>query len=695
MTPLTPIRRILVANRGEIAARVMRTAGQLGIQTVAVYSDADADSPHVELADRAVRLSGVSSTDTYLDGGRIISAALASGADAIHPGYGFLSENPRFARAVGEAGLTWIGPTPESIEAMALKVEAKLIAAAAGVPLVPGADLPVGLADADAVEVCAAVGYPLLVKASAGGGGKGMRIVSSPDDLVGALNAARREAASAFGDDTVFVERFLAGARHVEVQVFGDRLGTVVHLFERECSIQRRHQKVIEEAPSPGVTASVREALHTAATSLAREIGYIGAGTVEFMVFGAGDHQEFFFLEMNTRLQVEHPVTEEITGQDLVAWQIAVAEGRPLPLTQDQLTASGHAIEARLYAEDPAHGHRPAPGTIHRFRLAGGTGIRVDSGVADGSVVTAHYDPMLAKVIAHAPTRGEAAARLADGLGRMAIHGPVTNRDSLVAILRSTPFLAGDTTTSFLDEHPRVLEPTAPREDEQRHALAAAVAASAWDDPDPLVPRGWRNVAGIPTVVSLTRVGGTGCLTMLVDDRRAGTSVHMASTEAVPFADVFALASERLEGADFDIVSVAGAEVTVRSTVGGVEAACTVARYGDAVYVDDGIHSSAWLLMPRFPDHSGEAAGHGAVTPVPGTITAVLVAAGDVVTAGQPLVVLEAMKMEHRVAAEADGVVRAVLVEVGQPVDAHALVVEFEDEPATAIADSSDAGGKP
>ncbi len=682
MTPITPIRRILVANRGEIAARVMRTARELGIQTVGVHSDADAQAPYVGMADRTVRLPGVSSADTYLRGDLIIAAALASGADAIHPGYGFLSENPGFARAVGDAGLTWIGPTPESIEAMALKIEAKRLADDAGVPLVPGADLPAGITDAEAIAACDAVGYPLLIKASAGGGGKGMRIVTSPDDLIEALNGARREAASAFGDDTIFVERYLAGARHVEVQVFGDRLGSVIHLFERECSIQRRHQKVIEEAPSPGVTPAVRSRLHEAATSLARAIGYVGAGTVEFMVFGEGDDQEFFFLEMNTRLQVEHPVTEEITGQDLVAWQIAVAEGRPLPLTQEELVASGHAIEARLYAEDPAHDYRPTPGSLHRFSAPRGVGIRVDSGVADGFEVTAHYDPMLAKVIAHAPTRQEAAIRLADGLGRMTIHGPVTNRESLMAILRSMAFLAGDTTTAFLDENPQVLAPIVRAEDEQRHALAAGASVAAAEDPDPLVPLGWRNVPGIPAVVTMQRAGGHGFMTVLLDKRRAGTAVHLAQTEAVPFADVFALDAERLEGAEFEVLPATGTDMIVAATVAGVTARCAVSRYADEVFVDDGIHSSAWRLVPRFPDHSGDAAGHGAVTPMPGTITAVMVGAGDHVASGQVLVVLEAMKMEHRILADADGVVSAVLVEVGQAVDAHALVVEFADEPA-------------
>ena len=677
------IRRILIANRGEIASRIIRTARDLGISTVAVHSDADADAPYVREADRSVLLPGVSSAETYLDGALVVSAALVSGADAIHPGYGFLSENPGFARAVSAAGLIWIGPTPESIEAMALKVEAKRIAAAAGVPLVPGAELPHGLSDADVRAACDAVGYPLLVKASAGGGGKGMKVVTSSEELVEALQSARREAMSSFGDDTVFVERYLTGARHVEVQVFGDMQGNVVHLFERECSIQRRHQKVIEEAPSPGVTPAVRSRLHDAAVSLASAIGYVGAGTVEFMVFGQGDEQEFCFLEMNTRLQVEHPVTEEITGIDLVAWQIAVAQGDALPLAQQDIHSTGHAIEARLYAEDPAHGYLPATGVIHAFGVPERTGLRVDSGIASGSVITPHYDPMLAKVIGRAATRDDAAAVLADGLARMALHGPVTNRDSLVAILRSWPFLAGNTTTSFLDEHRAVLDPITCAEDQQRHAIAVAYAIEALDAPIDPVPLAWRNVPAAPEFVTLQRRGREGFLTVLVDRRRGHDRIRLARTTDVPYAGVYAVDADEVHGASAR-VERSGDEVVAIVEVDGVTARCRVARYGSEVFVDDGVHASAWIVEPRFADHSGDAVGHGAVTPVPGTITAVAVSAGDVVAEGQLLVVLEAMTMEHRIVANVDGIVERVLVEVGQSVDAHAVVVEFTDEEPSA-----------
>ncbi len=672
----TPITRVLIANRGEIASRVIRTARALGISTVAVHSDPDASAPYVREADLSVRLPGASSVQTYLDSTLIIEAALASGADAIHPGYGFLSENADFARLVGKSGLTWIGPTPESIEAMALKVEAKRIAAAAGVPLVAGAELPDGQSDADAAAACAAVGYPLLVKASAGGGGKGMRIVTSPADLLEALQSARREAKSSFGDDTVFVERYLAGARHVEVQVFGDVHGNVVHLFERECSIQRRHQKVIEEAPSPGVTPEVRERLHQAAVSLAKQIGYVGAGTVEFMVFGDGANQEFSFLEMNTRLQVEHPVTEAITGADLVMWQIVVASGLPLPVAQDELVVRGHAIEARLYAEDPAHDYLPATGVIHRFGSAPRSGLRIDAGVADGSVITPHYDPMLAKVISHATTRELAASILSDGLARMTLHAPVTNRDSLAAILRSPSFLSGATTTSFLDEHADLLAPVLPEADEQRHALAVAYAIAADEAPADAVPLGWRNVPAAPEFVTLHRRGAEEFVTVLVEGGRDGDRVRLSRTEDVPYAGVFSSPSLDLPAAEAVVERTeSGAVVVVR--IDGVAARCSVARYGDEVFVDDGRHATAWTVSPRFADHSLDAAGHGPSTSVPGTITAVAVAAGDAVVAGQTLVMLEAMKMEHRIIADHAGIVSRVLVEVGQSVDAHTVVVEF------------------
>jgi propionyl-CoA carboxylase alpha chain len=464
-------RKVLIANRGEIAVRIARTCRSMGIATVAVHSDVDVDALHVRSCDEAVRLGGATPAESYLRTDALLDAAARTGADAVHPGYGFLSENAGFARAVTDAGLTWIGPTPDAIAAMGDKIEAKRRMASAGVPLVPGVELPDG---ADVAAAGEQVGYPLLVKAAAGGGGKGMRAVHDPAHLADAVDAARREAAGAFGDGTVFLERLVASPRHLEVQVVGDTAGTVLHAFERECSIQRRHQKVVEEAPSPSIDDEVRAALCDAAVTAARAIGYVSAGTVEFVadesklaVRRAGGDVDprdcFAFLEVNTRLQVEHPVTEETvrvrdqaTGSldplDLVRVQLLVAGGHPLPFAQDQLLQTGHAIEARLYAEDPAAGYLPATGTLEAFAPAPGEGVRWDAGIVEGDVVSVHYDPMLAKVIGVGPTREEAAARLARALDHTVLVGTVTNRDLLIDVLRDERFLAADTTTAYLDE---------------------------------------------------------------------------------------------------------------------------------------------------------------------------------------------------------------------------------------------------
>src|SRR6266702_8323571 len=437
------ISSLLVANRGEIARRVFASCRAAGIGTVAVFSDPDAGSPHVAEADRAVRLPGASPAQTYLNGGAIVAAALAAGADAVHPGYGFLAEDPAFARRVRAAGLTWVGPPPEAMEAMALKIEARKRAAAAGVPVLP--ELDPGSVEA----------FPVLVKASAGGGGRGMRAVYAPSDLAGAIESARREAEAAFGDGTVFCEPLLTGARHIEVQVLADQAGTIWALTERDCSVQRRYAKVIEESPSPAVGPELRERLLAAATALARAVGYVNAGTVEFLVAGDGPAQdrEFYFLEFNTRLQVEHPVTECVHGIDLVALQLGIAEGRTLPGRPP--AAAGHAIEARLYAEDPSDGFRPSAGPVHEFALPGTDGVfvpppgggwaapflRLDSAVEPGSVVSPHYDALLAKVITWAPARDAAARRLAAALAAARIAGPATNRDLLVSVLRNPAFL--------------------------------------------------------------------------------------------------------------------------------------------------------------------------------------------------------------------------------------------------------------
>ncbi|MGE4649781.1 MAG: biotin carboxylase N-terminal domain-containing protein, partial [Myxococcota bacterium] len=449
---------LLVANRGEIARRVIRAAHAMGTRCVAVYVEADAAAPFVADADEALRLSG-----GYLDGKAILEAARASGAEAIHPGYGYLSENAAFAREVAASGIAWVGPSPEAIEQMGDKITAKALAEQSGVPTLPGSE------DLDAAET---VGFPLLVKASAGGGGKGMRVVASSADLEESVAAARREAASSFGDDRVFLERYVARARHIEIQILGDAHGNLVHLGERECSIQRRHQKIIEESPSPRVDSQMREAMGDAALSLARALNYQSAGTVEFLL--DDDTGEFFFLEVNTRLQVEHPVTECVTGIDLVREQLRIAAGEALGLRQEDISWNGSAIEARLYAEDPANDFLPATGTLSGYEPAASPSLRWDSGVTRGSVIGTDFDPMLAKVIAHAPTRSEASGRLALGLERSHLGGVVTNRDFLVATLRTPEFLAGETTTDFID---RVAPPrTLPLADEERER-AARVAA--------------------------------------------------------------------------------------------------------------------------------------------------------------------------------------------------------------------------
>ena len=436
------IGKLLVANRGEIAARVIRTAHALGIATVAVHSDPDADAPYVTLADEAIRLPGAASADTYLRGEAIIAAAARTAADAVHPGYGFLSENAAFARACAGAGLIFVGPAPGTIEAMGDKVAAKAMMAEAGVPVLPFVTVTAGHA--------ADIGFPLLVKAAFGGGGRGMRLVTDPAELTEAVSAARREAAAAFGDGTVFLEHYVPDPRHVEVQILGDAHGNLVHLFERECSIQRRYQKIVEESPSPAVDGTLRAALTQAAVTAGRAVGYTGAGTVEFVLARDGS---FYFLEMNTRLQVEHPVTEEVTGLDLVELQLRIAEGQPLPPEAREAAISGHAIEARLYAEDVAAGFLPVTGTLHRFAIPSGPGLRIDTGYRDGSRISPHYDAMLAKVIAHGRTRADAARRLARALQTAEIHGLTTNRDLLVAILREPDFLAGATDTGYLTRH--------------------------------------------------------------------------------------------------------------------------------------------------------------------------------------------------------------------------------------------------
>jgi acetyl/propionyl-CoA carboxylase alpha subunit len=646
------IQKLLVANRGEIAARVMRTAHAMGISTVAVHSDPDADAPFVRLADEAVRLPGAAPADTYLRGDLVVAAAQATGADAVHPGYGFLSENADFARACAEAGLTFVGPSPDAIASMGSKVEAKALMEKAGVPVLPGATVT---EDTDLDAVAAGVGFPLLVKAAFGGGGRGMRVVAEPTELVAAVEGARREAASAFGDGTVFLERFVVDPRHVEVQILGDAHGDVVHLFERECSIQRRYQKIVEESPSPAVDEALRAELGAAAVAAGKAIGYTGAGTVEFVLDRDG---RFFFLEVNTRLQVEHPVTELVTGLDLVALQLWVAEGEPLPPEVVGAAPSGHAIEARLYAEDVPAGFLPATGTLHRFRIPELPGVRVDAGVADGSVVGTHYDPMLAKVIAHGRTRTEAARTLARALQRAEIHGVTTNRDLLVEILREPEFLAGRTDTGYLTRHDLGARPAAG----PIHAVAAALAAQAGNRASAPVlggiPSGWRNVGGIPQHVVFTLGGAT--LDIGYAFRRSGLEVTVDG-ERLPV---------RLLRATPDAVEL---------EVDGVRRAYAVHRVHGWSYVDGPDGSAALAEVPRFADPNAVAHAGSLLAPMPGGVVRVLAARGDAVSAGQALLVLEAMKMEHTVVAPVDGIVAEIDVAPGDQVDTGQVLAVVEE----------------
>jgi len=669
---LTPIRTLLVANRGEIARRIFRTAHAMGITCVAVHSDPDAASPHVHEADLAVRLPGASPAETYLRTDRLLDAAARSGADAVHPGYGFLSESGDAARAVTGAGLVWVGPPASAIDAMGSKVGAKALMRAAGVPTLPSITVAgdVDLPDPGEVD---GLGWPLLVKASAGGGGRGMRIVAGPDDLAEALDSARREAASAFGDGTVFLERYVTDPRHIEVQVLADAHGATVALFERECSIQRRHQKIIEEAPSPAVSPSLRSRLMAASTAAAAAVGYVNAGTVEFVVDRDG---EPFFLEMNTRLQVEHPVTEAVTGLDLVRLQLLVAGGAPLPRPVHDVVGRGpvgHAVEARLYAEDPAAGWLPSTGTLTRFEVPTGPdapAIRLDSGVESGSEVSPHYDPMLAKVIAWAPTRPEAVAALSAALAAARIHGVTTNRDLLVRTLRHPGFGAGDTDTGFLDRHglDTLAAPLADAGAVRRQAVALALAAQAARRRDarvqPAVPSGFRNSPSALQETSFI-VGGSG--DELTVGYRFGRSGDAPEALAV-------------DGEAVDLVLGTIAPDLVVLTEDGVTRRYRVERDGPRSWVDGPDGATALVERERFPIPGSQLRPGSSVAPMPGGVVRVAVTPGDEVAAGQLLVVLEAMKMEHAVHAEGAGTVTGVHVTVGEQVETGRVLVEVETD---------------
>ena len=657
------VRRLLVANRGEIARRVFATCRRLGIETVAVHSDADAGLPYVREADSAVRLPGNAPADTYLRGDLLVDAARRSGADAVHPGYGFLSENADFARAVVAAGLTWVGPTPESIDAMGSKVRAKQLMQKAGVPVLEAPPDPT------------AKDFPLLVKASAGGGGRGMRIVRDPRDLSAEIEAAGAEAESAFGDGTVFVEPYVERGRHVEVQVVGHPAGVLV-LGERDCSVQRRHQKVVEESPAPRLSSATRSALHDAARAAAAAIGYLGAGTVEFLYDEAADR--FYFLEMNTRLQVEHPVTELVHGVDLVELQLTVAEGRsPDPRTLGE--TYGHAVEVRLYAEDPGADWQPqsglltlvdVPGVDGEFDLLNRPGLRLDAGFETGSEVSTHYDAMLAKLISWAPTREQALRRLVAALRGARLHGVVTNRDLLVDILEDPSFEAGEVTTAFLADRA-----FARREPDEGAAVAAALALAERDGAARRVQRGvpvaWRNVVSQPQIARFT-----------------GSSAPQASRGSSEADDPIEVAwyggrdGYVVDG--FGVVDATADRVVLERD--GVRTAYDVAVTGDTVEVDAVTGHVRLTTVPRFLDPADAVVSGSLLAPMPGTVVRVAVAEGEVVEPGQTVLVLEAMKMQHTVTAPQAGTVTRMSVQPGAQVAANEVL-------AVVSTGSTDEGG--
>ena len=654
--------KVLIANRGEIALRIMRTCRAMGLGTVAIYADPDRHTPFVRAADEAVCIGPPVTGGSFLAIERIVDAARGVGADAVHPGYGFLAENADFAQACADAGLTFIGPTPDAIRRMGSKIEAKKIMAAAGVPIIPGFSAA-GLSDRDIETRAKEIGYPILIKASAVGGGKGMRSVREPSKLAAALEGARREAKHAFGDDTLLIERYFGSARHIEIQILGDAHGNLIHCFERECSIQRRYQKIIEEAPSPAVDDQLRARMGAAAVAAGRAIGYQNAGTVEFVVDPDG---KFYFLEVNTRLQVEHPVTEEITGLDLVRLQILIAQGAPLPLRQEELAMRGHAIECRIYAEDPHNDFLPSTGTLVCWETPELPGIRYESGVETGSDVTIYYDPMLAKVIAHAPTRVEAAQRLARALGAMRVHGVRTNLPLLIDVLRHPAFLAGELDTHFISTHVALGAQRTPAEEhaDRLHAIATALWLQERRRAHAPVlrglPSGWRNNPS--QMQQVTLVSGEAPV-------RIGYRVHRHDRIEVA-----------VDGGSHEAVVLSWDDTHISVAIDDIYRTYRLITRNDVHYVHSTLGTSELHEVPRFPPPAREEVRGGCRAPMPGKILAVRVEAGQAVRKGETLVILEAMKMEHEVVAPHDGVVQEVSVQTGQQVDAGAVLVVLVEE---------------
>ena len=643
--------KILIANRGEIALRVMRTAQSMGLRTVAVHSDADRDAPHVRAADEAVRIGHAPVAQSYLSADAIIRAARLTGAQAVHPGYGFLSENAAFARMCAEAGLVFIGPPPEAIALMGCKRLSKLAMLEAGVPCIPGYQGQ-DQSDTTLIEEAERIGFPLMIKASAGGGGRGMRIVASPDEVAENLSSARSEALSAFGSDDLILERALLRPRHIEIQVFADNHGNVVHLGERDCSIQRRHQKVVEEAPSPFVSPDLRAAMGAAAVDAARACDYRGAGTVEFLVDAKG---AFYFLEMNTRLQVEHPVTESITGLDLVEWQLRIAQGEPLPLTQEEIRFSGWAMEARLYAEDPQNGFLPQTGKILHWQPAHSAGLRIDSGIETGQSVSPHYDPMLAKVIATGRTREDARRRLARAVEETALLGVTTNKAFLAKILRHEAFMAGEATTDFLTTEfagDSTTHPTQP--DMQSCALAAILwhrlAGHGTAPGRDLIE--WRNVTASPWRYRL-RANSAPIPLSLIAGHDGSRMIYTVRRET--------------DEAQIELIDIDGSLCTFVAK--GVRQKRRFAFDGTRLHLETEDGAVAFENITHVPKARDKAAGNGhLLAPMDGAIVAVRAKPGDPVVAGQTILVLEAMKMEHPIKTDLDGILSTVTIRQGDQV---------------------------
>ncbi len=653
------IQKVLIANRGEIARRVMRTCRKMGIATVAVYSDADANMPFVAEADEAVLLGPAPSIESYLRIDKILEAAALTNADAIHPGYGFLAENAAFAAACSAAGVIFIGPTADTIRSMGSKREAKALVAKAGVPVIPGYDGSNQDPEVLAKEAIK-VGFPVLLKPSAGGGGKGMKLVREKAGLPDAIASAAREGQSSFGDGTLLVEKYIDEPRHVEIQILGDSHGNLIHLNERECSIQRRHQKIIEETPSPGLDAALRSEMGEAAISCGKAIGYQNAGTVEFIL---APDRRFYFLEVNTRLQVEHPVTECVTGLDLVEEQILIAQGEVLRMSQDAVRFEGAAVEVRLYAEDPAAGFLPQSGKVVDWDLPPAEGLRVDSGVREGSEVSIHYDPMLAKIITSAENRTLALQRMRRALRSLSVQGVKTNRELLLRVLSHPAFVAGQIDTHFIDRHLGDLCDGASEADEQRAAIAAALADQQRRERQrvlvPGVPSGWRNNYHTPQ--SVEYVVGEGAVR--VDYRHLGNDRFTVWTGA--------------EARDIRVVSWKPPQLVLQE--GSHRWSARTTFDGDRTYVHTSRFSIGLLRKPRFPDKSQAIPAGGCVAPMPGKVTEVHVAEGDAVQAGQALLIMEAMKMEHSVTSPRDGTVAQITVAPGDQVDAGALLVVVAD----------------